>query len=110
MWERIDRGPECGDGIDNDGDGLVDIGDSGCTGPLDVSERSAEIVCDDGTDNDDDGLLDAADPECADPMTGAETTVPEPGLGLGLGAGIALLLASARADRRGVRRRVRATR
>ncbi|MEZ4333071.1 MAG: membrane dipeptidase [Myxococcota bacterium] len=98
MWERIERGPECGDGIDNDGDGLVDALDLGCTSATDVSERSADLVCDDGTDNDDDGLLDAEDPECADPVTGAETTVPEPGLGVGLAAGIALIA-------RGLRRR-----
>ncbi|MEZ4282666.1 MAG: membrane dipeptidase [Myxococcota bacterium] len=103
MWERIDRGPECADGIDNDGDGLVDLGDAGCAGPADVSERSAAIVCDDGTDNDDDGLLDAEDPECANPATGAETTLPEPGLGVGLAVGFALLLRRAEAGRRGAR-------
>jgi hypothetical protein len=53
----------CGDGIDNDGDGLVDFPeDFGCNDAGDVSE---EEDCRDGLDNDGDGLLDfPQDPGC----------------------------------------------
>jgi hypothetical protein len=33
--------PACSDLADNDGDGLVDLGDPGCSGPLDTSEDNA---------------------------------------------------------------------
>src|SRR5215216_6134655 len=33
--------PQCADLSDNDGDGLTDLGDPGCTGPLDTSEYNA---------------------------------------------------------------------
>jgi hypothetical protein len=50
----------CNDGIDNDGDGLVDHAglDPGCTSASDASERAAELPCDDGIDNDGDGRID----------------------------------------------------
>ncbi len=54
---------ECSDGVDNDGDGLIDF-------PDDPSCHSAEgrselPDCDDGLDNDGDGLFDyPADPGC----------------------------------------------
>jgi hypothetical protein len=95
MWERIDNGPECEDGIDNDADGLVDLGDPGCASSGDLSERSALLSCDDGTDNDGDGFLDALDDECTDVATGIER-VPEPAFGAVLVAGVLLLLAIAR--------------
>jgi hypothetical protein len=55
---------DCGNGLDDDGDGLTDApADTGCTGPDDFSELEA---CADGVDNDGDGLVDfAADPGCA---------------------------------------------
>ena len=51
---------DCADGLDNDGDGLVDLagGDPGCDDVGDDSERSAALPCDDGLDNDGDGLVD----------------------------------------------------
>ena len=50
--------PPCSDGIDNDGDYLVDSPeDLGCDSPADGSERGAPI-CDDGVDNDGDGPAD----------------------------------------------------
>jgi len=60
---------ECQDGIDNDGDGLVDHpADPGCDGPDDPSEHAAALPCDDGLDDDGDGLADyPADPGCRDP-------------------------------------------
>src|SRR4030042_1087711 len=56
----------CQDGQDNDGDGLVDELDPGCTGPKDTSELGT-TECDDGVDNDGDGLTDGDDPGCTGP-------------------------------------------
>ena len=33
--------PQCADGKDNDGDGLIDLADPGCTGPTDTTELNA---------------------------------------------------------------------
>jgi len=56
----------CNDGIDNDGDGLVDMDDPGCASPTDASERNPKVACDNGKDDDGDGLIDfPADPGCA---------------------------------------------
>ncbi len=59
---------ECRNGIDDDGDGRVDLvpGDSdpGCASPSDPSEKSLLRACDDGQDNDNDGATDVADPDC----------------------------------------------
>jgi hypothetical protein len=60
---RFDR--QCRDGADNDGDGLVDLDDSGCTDASDTSEHSSALVCDNGFDDDHDGLADGADPGCS---------------------------------------------
>ncbi len=55
---------ECSDGIDNDGDGLIDFpSDPGCVGGWD-DELSHEFACDDGIDNNGDGLPDRKDPRC----------------------------------------------
>ena len=56
----------CDDGVDNDGDGLIDFpADPGCTDFSDASENEAGLPCDDGLDNDADGLIDyPADPGC----------------------------------------------
>ena len=45
----------CNDGEDNDGDQMIDDGDTGCFIPTDESE---EIDCNDGVDNDGDNLID----------------------------------------------------
>ncbi len=58
----------CGDGIDNDGDGLIDMEDPGCDHQNDTSEidpSPEQPQCDDGQDNDGDGLVDLDDPGCA---------------------------------------------
>ena len=59
---------DCTDGIDNDGDGLIDCDDSvdcgddpACTEPPPDSE-----ICDDGVDNDGDGQIDCNDSDCGD--------------------------------------------
>ncbi len=54
--------PLCSDGIDNDGDGLIDFGqDPGCAG---ISQDMEDPECDDGIDNDGDGAVDGADLRC----------------------------------------------
>ncbi len=58
--------PECSDGLDNDGDGLVDLADPGCSDASDDDESDEPVyACSDGIDNDGDGLVDMADPGCA---------------------------------------------
>jgi hypothetical protein len=71
----------CADGIDDDGDGLVDAPlDPGCTDPADDSERAAELACDDGEDDDGDGAIDTADPGCRDPSWPREDPECDDGL------------------------------
>ncbi len=68
--------PQCSDGIDNDGDGLIDFPDDpGCTSPDDDSEDSLPSPqCSDGRDNDGDGKIDYPDdPGCFSPNTDSET-------------------------------------
>jgi hypothetical protein len=63
----------CDDGVDNDGDGLSDLLDPGCTDASDPSERDGSLACDDGSDGDGDGLVDyPADPGCNSPTDGSE--------------------------------------
>src|SRR3989338_3364056 len=75
--------PACSNGIDDDGDGLIDWdptnGDPGCTTPLDTDETNAPLpppppppavedtllLCSDGIDNDGDSLIDLVDPSCS---------------------------------------------
>ena len=52
----------CNDGNDNDGDGLVDLADPGCSA---VGSSLENPECNDGVNNDTDGLVDLADPNCA---------------------------------------------
>ncbi len=41
--------PECSDGVDNDGDGVVDLDDAGCSGPTDHDETNClDTVCEGG--------------------------------------------------------------
>ncbi len=55
---------DCNDGIDNDGDGLIDEADPGCAFNMDRTEAPNPAQCNDGLDNDGDGLIDTADPGC----------------------------------------------
>jgi subtilisin family serine protease len=59
---------ECGDRVDNDGDGLTDYPDDpGCDAAEDASENSPDLPCDDGLDNDGNGLVDyPSEPGCRD--------------------------------------------
>ena len=49
---------ECTDGVDNDGDGAVDLADQNCAGRYDASESGPPTECNDGIDNDGDGGID----------------------------------------------------
>jgi hypothetical protein len=89
---------DCKDGVDNDGDGLVDLGDFGCVDALDLSERDPRFPCDDGADNDGDGMIDfdpitfaspgdqytlpsgSGDPGCHDPTWGTENPMCQDGV------------------------------
>lgn len=65
----------CDDGVDQDGDGLVDYPDDpGCDDALDPFETSDALPCDDGIDNDRDGGADFDPVTYADP--GDETMLP----------------------------------
>lgn len=67
---------QCGDGVDNDGDGMTDFPDDlGCVSAEDTSEDSLPSPkCDDGRDNDGDGKADyPADPGCIAPQADDET-------------------------------------
>jgi hypothetical protein len=59
--------PECRDGIDNDGDGVLDRDDPGCTEDDDLDELDPDMppVCSNGLDDDGDGAVDyPTDLEC----------------------------------------------
>ncbi len=64
--------PGCSDGVDGDGDGVIDGDDVGCSAPDDEDERDpdamelAGVLCDNGMDDDGDGHVDyPEDPGCA---------------------------------------------
>ncbi len=56
--------PTCEDGIDNDGDDLVDLDDPDCQEPPDEEGPPGDPTCEDGIDNDGDDLIDLDDPDC----------------------------------------------
>jgi hypothetical protein len=53
-----DPKPECSDSKDNDGDGLIDLNDPGCSNRDDNQESDGTSQCQDGIDNDNDGAID----------------------------------------------------
>ncbi len=55
----------CGDGVDNDGDGDTDCFDADCEGKDPCGSEEAPGHCDDGIDNDADGDIDCDDVDCA---------------------------------------------
>jgi len=75
---------QCEDGVDNDGDGLIDFpADPGCDSPADNDETDpvAGAQCSDGLDNDGDGLIDfPADPGCTDANDNNERDIIDIGL------------------------------
>lgn len=71
----------CADGLDNDGDGLVDQQDSRCFGPSGAESalglsRAPRGACSNGIDDDEDGLVDREDPECIDPAGAEDELAP----------------------------------
>lgn len=63
----------CNDGIDNDGNGLIDADDPSCYAPwMMEGETFQDAECADGEDNDGDGRIDAQDPNCLWRNYGAE--------------------------------------
>ncbi|NNL64750.1 MAG: hypothetical protein HKP30_00775 [Myxococcales bacterium] len=84
----------CSNGLDDDGDGLVDFAglDPGCASASDPSETEATLPCDDGLDNDGDGRTDfdpataadpsqgTGDPSCLDPSWPLEASLCQDGL------------------------------
>jgi hypothetical protein len=57
----------CGNGVDDDSDGVSDAADPGCLDADDAFETNALVPCDDGFDSDGDGLVDwPDDPGCRD--------------------------------------------
>ncbi len=73
---------QCQDGIDNDGDGLIDFpADPGCSGPTDSDESDPQ--CSNGIDDDMDGSVDfPADPECSSADDNTEGGPPACGDGI----------------------------
>jgi len=80
---------QCSDGIDNDGDGLIDNKDPGCAGPNDNDESDDSAVdansnkalvnpaeCSNGIDDDNDGLTDMDDTSCYNPLGISESQDP----------------------------------
>jgi hypothetical protein len=68
-------GNQCADGVDNDGDGMVDFPDDlGCVNASDDSEDSPPMpACSDNRDNDGDNKIDyPIDPGCAVPQQDSE--------------------------------------
>jgi hypothetical protein len=85
----------CDDGLDGDGDGLVDAAfDPGCPTPWHPTEAPA---CDDGLDNDGDGAADFEDASCFAPWVATESSC-------GLGGELVVALFAARTLRKTARR------
>jgi hypothetical protein len=64
---------QCGDGIDNDGDGVRDYPDDlSCSSLNDNSESFPKMQCYDGFDNDRDRYVDLEDPNCEDTQDNSE--------------------------------------
>jgi len=80
VYRIVSAEPACGDGVDNDGDGLADFPvDPGCSSPVATPENPA---CNDGVDNDGDDRVDwdgggsvTADPQCAQASVGTEEPI-----------------------------------
>lgn len=65
---------QCGNGIDDDGDGLTDLADPGCDGTADIDEHNYPLACNNGLDDDGDGLIDHGnDPGCDSAQDNDET-------------------------------------
>ena len=93
IYRIVSADPACGDGLDNDADGLGDFpADPGCQN---TSGAREDPQCDDGVDNDGDGGVDwdgggvsTADPQCSQGWVGSEGSPP----GCGIGPELAVVL------------------
>ncbi|MCB9563867.1 MAG: hypothetical protein H6708_26020 [Kofleriaceae bacterium] len=70
--------PQCQDGVDNDGDGLIDGDDPACQRGRDVESDDPITDCNNGEDDDGDGLVDLDDPGCANIGDDSELDTPVP--------------------------------
>lgn len=71
--------PACDDGIDNEGDGKVDIDDPDCDyDRTRTSEGAPPTACANGRDDDGDGKVDRNDPGCKNSKAGTSETDPAP--------------------------------
>ena len=69
---------DCADGIDNEGDGLIDCDDPDCaSAPECVDCIAYECDCADGIDNDGDGQIDCNDSDCASASECVDCTLYE---------------------------------
>lgn len=85
---QIPSVPSCRDGIDNDGNGLIDYpADPGCSSADDANE-STPAQCADGIDNDNDGLIDLADSDCDSSADNSEASSGQAALTLTASASI----------------------
>jgi hypothetical protein len=115
FFENVLIDPEaCTDGLDNDGDGRIDLGpgagtDPGCASASDPSELGTK-QCDNGLDDDGDGKVDfrpngTGDPQCVGPLDDREAPdPPPPSGGCGIGPELLLLGPLLEAERRRRRR------
>jgi spore coat protein A len=73
---------ECANGLDDDGDGLVDYpADTGCASASDFLETRPDRACDNGQDDDGDGLVDVPDdPGCRYPSSANENPACQDGI------------------------------
>jgi hypothetical protein len=68
--------PACDDGLDNDGDGLIDLNDPGCVDSSDLDETDVP-QCSNGADDDGDGATDfPADTSCSSYADNDESGAP----------------------------------
>jgi FtsP/CotA-like multicopper oxidase with cupredoxin domain len=81
QFQTVATTPACSDGLDNDGDGRIDLADPGCGGSAtDLGEHAPTLPCDDGIDNDGDGWADSADPACIGPSSPLENAQCQDGV------------------------------
>lgn len=85
--DRLGAGFGCADGIDNDGDGLIDAQDSSCFYPWSVEGAATDNSgvgvlgigeCNDGIDNNGNGFVDALDPGCVSASDASEAEGYQP--------------------------------
>jgi len=72
--DPIEVQSQCANGIDDDGDGAIDMNDFSCSSATDNDESNPKAQCQDGIDNDGDGKIDMADPGCSSKQDNTENT------------------------------------